>query len=222
MQTWIEARHILGENDKEIATVINPRDLATEADLILALKTLKNRENSEKWRARKLLDSNLENLELHFLTLMIMTGRRAADIYRMRWNSVKVKEDAIMVVLPKDKQNRTSLVSFTFELKDWDVEFDLAGFEKWFVSGITKKEGFIFEKHEMSKQIIARACPFRLHATRNRKTISLIINKVPEKDIMSKVGWSCLSSVLHYAKVSPDFLRKFDSYEEAVIFLLKF
>lgn len=88
--------------------------------------------------------------------------------------------------------------------------------------GINHKKGLIFEKSTTSKQIISRICPFRLHATRNRKTMILLIQKVPETEIMSKIGWNCLSSVLHYAKVSPDFLRKFDSYEEAVDFLLKY
>ena len=222
LKSWIEQRNILEENDRDTDTVINQRDLATEKDLIQALKHLKNRESRASWKERKLVDNNLENLELHFLTLMILTGRRAADIFRMRWNSVKVKQDSIMVVLPKDKQNRTSLVSFTFEFGDWDVDFSLKDFEDWFVRGITKKEGLIFEKNKISKQIISRACKFRLHATRNRKTISLIIKKVPEQEIMEKVGWNCLQSVLHYAKVSPDFLKKFDSYEEAVNFILKF
>ena len=147
---------------------------------------------------------------------MLLTGRRAADIFRMRWNAMKVKQDTIMVVLPKDKQNQTSLVSFQFCLEEWDLDYDLADFKAWLVNGLKGKKDLIFTKKSMSKQVIARVCPFRLHATRNRKTMILLIKKVPEEEIMSKIGWNCLSSVLHYAKVSPDFLRKFESYEEAV------
>ena len=153
---------------------------------------------------------------------MLLTGRRAADIFRMSWKSMKVKEDAVMVVLPKDKQNKTSLVSFQFSVREWDLEFDLKSFNKWLLCGIQTKNGLIFEKNTMSKQVISRICPFRLHATRNRKTMILLIKKVPENKIMEKIGWNCLSSVLHYAKVSPDFLKKFDSYDEAVEFLLNF
>ena len=135
---------------------------------------------------------------------------------------MKVKEDIIMVVLPKDKQNKTSLVSFQFCLNEWDLSYSLADFTKWLVDGLRNKTDLIFTKKTMSKQVISRACPFRLHATRNRKTMMLLIAKVSEEEIMAKIGWNCLSSVLHYAKVSPDFLKKFDSYEEAVEFLLKY
>ena len=153
---------------------------------------------------------------------MLLTGRRAADIFRMKWNSIKVKEDTIMVVLPKDKQNKTNLVSFQFALEEWDLDFSLSDFTKWLVNGLRTKQGAVFTKTSMSKQVVSRACAFRLHATRNRKTMIMLIQKVTEDEIMAKIGWNCLSSVLHYAKVSPDFLRKFDSYAEAVEFLLKY
>ena len=187
-----------------------------------ALQTLKNRENRSSWKNIIKKKGVAENLELYFLILMLLTGRRAADIFRMRWNSIKVKQDTIMVVLPKDKQNQTSLVSFQFCLSEWDLDFSLEDFTKWLVKGLRSGEDLIFTKKTMSKQIISRVCPFRLHATRNRKTMILLIQKLPEEEIMAKIGWNCLSSVLHYAKVSPDFLRKFDSYDEAVEFLLKY
>ena len=202
--------------------MIEPRDIARDRDIVRALKTLKGREFGTKWRQAKKKNHDLENLELYFLILMVLTGRRAADIFRMRWGSIKVKQNEWMVVLPRDKQNRTSLVSFQFSLNEWNLAFNLNNFKTWLMYGINHKKGLIFEKSTTSKQIISRICPFRLHATRNRKTMILLIQKVPETEIMSKIGWNCLSSVLHYAKVSPDFLRKFDSYEEAVDFLLKY
>ena len=48
----------------------------------------------------------------------------------------------------------------------------------------------------------------------------MLINKVPNKIILSKIGWESFSSLKHYTKVSASFLAEFESYEEAVDFLL--
>ena len=165
----------------------------------------------------------LDDQEKYFMILLTLTGRRSCDILRMVWKNVKMnKKGSFCVVLPFDKVHRNTLVSFEFRLQEWNLEYPIEDFKKWLKIGMNSKSGLVFPGFDNArKQKLSRHCKhFRIHSLRNRLAIQMLINKVPSKMILSKIGWESFSSLKHYTKVSASFLSEFESYDEAVNFLL--
>ena len=201
----LEIREITKETVLKKSGPLNPRDLPKNYEIVDVLNSLKDRDLR------------------YFIILLTISGRRSCDIQRMVWDSVKFSPKGnVCVILPFDKMHRNTAISFEFKFGDWDLPFSIEEFKIWVKNGIESGKGDVFPGfNQAKKQKLSRACKnFRVHSLRNRLAIKMLIQKVPEQKILSKIGWDSFQSLKRYLKVSASFLSEFDSYDEAVNFLL--
>ena len=154
-----------------------------------------------------------------FIQLMAVTGRRSVDLLRLKWNLVKIKENEVCAVIAKDKTHK-GLVSFNFKFDDYDLPIGKQQFIDVLKNGVENESGLVF-KNFMKQQVTQKSKTFRLHSLRNRKAISMLVSGATEQEVMSKIGWASLNSLLRYTKVSTSFIKQFSSYSEVVKFLFK-
>ena len=165
--------------------------------------------------------ASMKKEQRHFIQLMAITGRRAVDLLRLRWNLINISDGRVCAVLPKDKTHRNSLVSFTFEFKEYNLALGKQEFTTWLKTGVKRNsKDYVFE--EFKKQRVTTKCKnFKLHSLRNRKAISMLVAGKTVEEVKSKIGWNSLESLLRYTKLSVEFIKSFKSYNEVVEFLFK-
>ena len=154
--------------------------------------------------------------------MMLLSGRRAVDLLRLKWDCIKYVNRKYCCILPKDKTHQRKLISFSFNLKEWDFDWDLKAFEQWLNSGIDKKRDLVFQEPNFKKKRLTDLCPFRLHACRNFKAIDMLVKGATERQVMNFIGWVSFDSLKTYTKVDVDFIKNFDSYKHFVNFLFEF
>ena len=149
---------------------------------------------------------------------MLLSGRRQKDLRRIKWSSIKIKNEKIHFVLPKDKANKTEIVSFSLDLTEWDLQWDIRILERWLLYGMENKTGMCFEK-DFKQNRVSDICSFKIHSCRNRKAICLLLKGETADSIKSKIGWKDMQSVLRYVKLSLDMIKKFKTYDELLDFI---
>ena len=190
------------ENETPKETVISKRDLPRDRDIIGVLGSLKTDQQN-------------------FVKLMAITGRRAIDLLRLRWNLINISGNRVCAVLPKDKTHRNALVSFTFEFNEYDLALGKRDFVAWLKKGVkTNSKKLVFENFK-KQQVTTKCRTFKLHSLRNRKAISMLVNGKSPEQVQDKIGWASLHSLLRYTKLSVEFIQSFNSYNEVVEFLFK-
>ena len=200
----MQKREISKENEEPKEKIMSKRDLPRDRDIIGVM-------------------GSCSELQRKFIQFMAISGRRSADLMRMKWNLIKIKKKEVSVVLPKDKTHRNSLVSFTFNLDEYDLAIGKEEFTSWLTRSVRRKSGKVFKEEQLRKHQIIFKCrrAFRLHSLRNRKAITLLTaGKTPE-EVKSRIGWASLQSLLRYTKVSVEFIKKFKNYTQVVNFLLR-
>ena len=194
-------------NEKPRQTRVKHRDLPRNSSIDKSLTVLQN-----------IYPENVEYC--CFLALMVLSGRRQKDLRRLKWEAIKIKEEVIHCILPRDKANRTEIVSFSLKLSEWDLNWDISIFERWLSNGIENKQGLCFEKTFKQNRVSAN-CSFKIHSCRSRKAIVLLIKGETAETIKSRIGWRDMQSVLRYVKLSIDMIRKFKSYEDLLNFIFE-
>ena len=151
---------------------------------------------------------------------MAISGRRSVDLLRLQWSGIRINEKRVSAVIGKDKTHRNSLVSFTFDLDEYDLPLGKSDFIKHLKIGVKHGKGAVF-KNFKKQQVTTKSKTFRIHALRNRKAISMLIKGSSVEDVKSKIGWATTASLLRYTKVSINFITTFKSYSSLVKFLFE-
>ena len=178
---------------------------------------------------RRLLQK-LQGQDLLWMVLMVITGRRAIDIGRMKYEQVKLYGKKVGVIIPKDKVSKQP-VSFSFEWKEFDVAgFDIIQVKKQFEENCKNRTGFVIESENQSKprhqnltimkQRISRQAKFNIHALRSRRAVICLMSGRSESLVKAKIGWKSEVMVRYYTILSADQICEFKSYSSFCKYLL--
>ena len=205
-------RDLQEPHEEATGKIITAKNVATDEDI------------------RQLL-GDIEGQERLWVVLMIITGRRAIDIGRMKYKKVSLYDDKIGVIIPKDKASRQP-VSFNFKWTEFDVNgCDISMLKKEFEENCENKTGFVIQPENegknrqqcltIMKQRIARKAKFNLHALRSRRAVICLMEGRSESLVKSKIGWRSEEMVRYYTILSADQICQFKSYSAFCKYLLK-
>ena len=157
------------------------------------------------------LISKLEGRARLLVEIMVVSGRRAVDILRIKSTGVLVNENNFFITLDKDKKNSLP-VSFTFNFHDPVITNQDESRLTLLNALQTDEEPF----KDVSLQRIRRKANFRLHSLRNRKAILMILDGRDVDEIRMSLGWSDMRSLQRYLKLAPNAIRALNSYDKVL------
>ena len=124
-------------------------------------------------------------------------------------------------MISRDKVSQSKNVNFGFQWSDWDVNFDISGFKKWFLENKRDKtQGFVVKGANVEKsagnmkQRIKRRGGFRLHSLRNRRAIAMLISGKSDEHTRQKIGWRSLNSLYRYTIINSEEIVKCKNYKQ--------
>ena len=169
--------------------------------------------------------------EFLWVVLMIITGRRAVDISRMKFEKVTLYSGKVGVMIPKDKSSSRP-VSFEFEWEEFDVDdCNITEMKLKFEKSCIEARGYVIQPENsgknrqqcltIMKQRIARKSNFNLHALRSRRAVICLMKGRSESLVKSKIGWRSEEMVRYYTILSADQICQFKSYLSFCEYLLE-
>lgn len=152
-----------------------------------------------------------------FLLILENSGRRSVDVSRITSAHVRMRGSKYFATIPKDKTHQNS-VTFSWE---WNPEcfeslHSLEQVRENFKNLLnsTSNPFALVKINKIRKSII-----WRLHGLRHRRAIHLLRSGVSIPNTMSSIGWSCVSSLTRYTKLSVEDLIEFQNIEECIVFI---
>ena len=174
---------------------------------------------------QKLETEQLFNEKL-WVVMVVFSGRRFRDFERLTWQNVSISGGIVSCMLPKDKMHTSKIITFSFELSSWNLDYGIkkeiavikklsAKGEGKVVTGETKQ--FISNKKQ---NIQRRSKFFTLHSLRNRHALKLLIGGKKVEEVLDIIGWESFESLQRYVIITPEQIAKFKTYEECYIFIM--
>ena len=165
----------------------------------------------------KTLIQESSSIDQLFLLILENSGRRSIDISRITSAHVRTRGSKYFATIPKDKTHQNS-VTFSWE---WNSEClqspHLIEKVKRDFKNLLNSAPNPFASVKINK--IRKSIDWRLHGLRHRRAIHLLRSGVSVPNTMSSIGWSCVSSLTRYTKLSVEDLKDFHSTEECIIFI---
>lgn len=150
----------------------------------------------------------LKQKEQLFLAIMVSSGRRGADVRRIKSSKVVIREEAVEVTVERDK---TSSVPVTFSFS-WDRSV-FGNLSPSLKNTCSENENPFLN---ISGQRLRRVLPFSLHACRNRRALQLIFEGQSIEETCSAIGWSTQSSFVRYTRLSLTEIRKTPDFGKVI------
>ena len=210
----------LGENRAEV-------ELIRKASL-RKLKTIKVEKRILRLASKENFKLTIVNLakkgkfeEILFLVLALTTGRRGADLERIRKeNLLEVQEGKFLAKLDFDKRSAKPIF-FPIkveEVKEWlDGLVSREKVNAW-LRQKSREEGLLFRKN-LKKNLGRFLKDFTLHSLRTIKAVWLLFEGVREDEVKRRLGWVDDRMLIRYVRSDPGVLRDCESLEEALFVL---
>jgi len=208
---FIQIRELTEVHDLAKIKQLTCRDLPREADIIKLL---------EKLEEDKLLNEKL------WVIMVVFTGRRFRDFERLSWKNVSVSGGIVACMLPKDKMHTSKIITFSFKLSSWNLDYDIKKEIALIKHLSARSEGKVILGESKTivsnkkQKIQRRSSSFTLHSLRNRHALKLLISGNSVETVLDIIGWDSIESLQRYVIITPEQIAKFSTYDACYKFIL--